>query len=170
MSMGSCARTSALCPLGLWPDSLYLLPKSFNPSNAELNPICHLLALLGAHHIFHVGGLRVKVSLFLAIILSSYLALRSLIKPWLAGCHGAEKIDLCGVRASLSRPNPKIEDHVMFLCQAGSFKLLWYRWYTHTHTHKHKHTQTHTHTHTHTHIYIYIYILCVLWNNFKTAS
>jgi len=31
-----------------------------NPLNAELNPICHLLALLGAHHIFHVSGLRVK--------------------------------------------------------------------------------------------------------------
>jgi len=31
-----------------------------NPLNAELNPICHLLALL-AHHIFHVSGLRVKV-------------------------------------------------------------------------------------------------------------
>ena len=23
--------------------------------NAELNPICHLLALLGAHHILHVS-------------------------------------------------------------------------------------------------------------------
>jgi hypothetical protein len=32
----------------------------FNPLNAELNPICHLLALLGAHHNFHVSGLRVK--------------------------------------------------------------------------------------------------------------
>ena len=32
-----------------------------NPLNAELNPICHLLALLGAHHIFHISGLRVKV-------------------------------------------------------------------------------------------------------------
>jgi hypothetical protein len=32
----------------------------FNILNAELNPICHLLALLGAHHIFHVSGLRVK--------------------------------------------------------------------------------------------------------------
>jgi hypothetical protein len=31
-----------------------------NPLNAELNSICHLLALLGAHHIFHVSGLRVK--------------------------------------------------------------------------------------------------------------
>jgi len=32
----------------------------FNPLNAELNPICHLLALLGAHHILHVSRLRVK--------------------------------------------------------------------------------------------------------------
>jgi hypothetical protein len=28
--------------------------------NAELNPICHLLALLGAHHILHVSEIRVK--------------------------------------------------------------------------------------------------------------
>ena len=34
----------------------------FNPLNAELNPICHLLALLGAHLIFHVSGLRVNIS------------------------------------------------------------------------------------------------------------
>jgi len=32
-----------------------------NPLNAKLNPICHLLALLVAHHIFHVSGLRVKL-------------------------------------------------------------------------------------------------------------
>ena len=32
----------------------------FNSLNAELIPICHLLALLGDHHIFHVSGLRVK--------------------------------------------------------------------------------------------------------------
>jgi hypothetical protein len=28
--------------------------------NAELNPICHLLALLGAHNILHVSRIRVK--------------------------------------------------------------------------------------------------------------
>ena len=33
---------------------------AFNPLNAELNPICHLLALLGAHHILHVSRIRVK--------------------------------------------------------------------------------------------------------------
>jgi len=31
-----------------------------NPLNVELNPICHLLALLGAHNIFHVSRLRIK--------------------------------------------------------------------------------------------------------------
>ena len=33
----------------------------FNLLQAELNPIRHLLALLGAHHIFHVNGLRVNI-------------------------------------------------------------------------------------------------------------
>jgi len=31
-----------------------------NPLNAELNPICCLLALLGAHHFLHVSRIRVK--------------------------------------------------------------------------------------------------------------
>jgi hypothetical protein len=33
----------------------------FNPSNTEINPICHLLALLGAHHTLHVSRIRVNV-------------------------------------------------------------------------------------------------------------
>jgi len=32
----------------------------FNHLNSELNPICHLLALLEAHHILHVSRIRVK--------------------------------------------------------------------------------------------------------------
>jgi hypothetical protein len=32
----------------------------FNPLNAKLNPICHLLALLGSRHILHVSRIRVK--------------------------------------------------------------------------------------------------------------
>jgi hypothetical protein len=39
-------------------ESYYVL--SFNPLNAKLNPICHLLALLGARHILHVSRIRVK--------------------------------------------------------------------------------------------------------------
>jgi hypothetical protein len=33
-----------------------------NPINADLNPICHLLALLGAHHILHVSRIRVNTA------------------------------------------------------------------------------------------------------------
>ena len=33
-----------------------------NSLHAKLNPICHLLALLEVHHIFHVSRLRVKHS------------------------------------------------------------------------------------------------------------
>jgi hypothetical protein len=34
--------------------------KKINHLNADLNSICHLLALLGAHHILHVSRIRVK--------------------------------------------------------------------------------------------------------------
>ena len=43
-----------------------------NLLNAELNPICHLLALLRAHHILHVSRIRIKgaylETLFTAIL------------------------------------------------------------------------------------------------------
>ena len=35
-----------------------------NALNPELNPICYLLALLGAHHFLHVGRIRVKLLTF----------------------------------------------------------------------------------------------------------
>jgi len=34
-----------------------------NPLNAELNPIYHLLALLGAHHILHISRIRVNLQI-----------------------------------------------------------------------------------------------------------
>ena len=40
-----------------------------NPLNTELNPICYLLALLGAHHFLHISRIRVK-SLILRLIMS----------------------------------------------------------------------------------------------------
>jgi len=40
-----------------------------NPLNTELHPICHLLELLGAHHIFQVSGLRVKGPSFIYLFL-----------------------------------------------------------------------------------------------------
>jgi hypothetical protein len=35
----------------------------FNPLNDDLNPIYHFLALLGAHPILHVSGVRVNEKL-----------------------------------------------------------------------------------------------------------
>ena len=40
-----------------------------NPLNPKLNPICYLLALLGAHHFLHVSRIRVK-SLTFRLLLS----------------------------------------------------------------------------------------------------
>ena len=37
-----------------------VLMRFINPLNAELNPICCLLALLGVHHFLHVSRIRVK--------------------------------------------------------------------------------------------------------------
>ena len=42
-----------------------------NPLNPELNPICYLLALLGAHNFFHVSRIRVKLLTFR--LLMSYI-------------------------------------------------------------------------------------------------
>jgi hypothetical protein len=38
----------------------FLSGEDFNYLNAELNPICHFLALLGSHPLFHVSRIRVK--------------------------------------------------------------------------------------------------------------
>jgi len=42
-----------------------------NLLNAKLNPICHLLALLEAHHILHVSRIRVKPTEFKSEVISS---------------------------------------------------------------------------------------------------
>jgi hypothetical protein len=46
-------RTYAMCP-PVGSDA------AVKPLNAQLNPICHLLALLEAHHILHVSRIRVN--------------------------------------------------------------------------------------------------------------
>ena len=51
----------------------------FKPLNTKLNPICHLLALLEAHHILHVSRIRVKAQ-------------------WLTVSHTAGKNSLAGVQ------------------------------------------------------------------------
>ena len=45
-----------------WHENIFWFFKQTNPLNAELNSICHLLALLWAHHIFHVSRIGVNFS------------------------------------------------------------------------------------------------------------
>ena len=44
---------------------------NINPLNPELNPICYLLTLLGAHHFLHISRIRVKLLTFR--LLMSYI-------------------------------------------------------------------------------------------------
>jgi hypothetical protein len=41
-------------------NKLAKLSSHVKPLNAQLNPICHFLALLGAHHILHISRVRVN--------------------------------------------------------------------------------------------------------------
>ena len=45
----------------------------FNPLNPELNPICYLLALFGAHHFLHVSRIRVKLLTFRRLMSYIYM-------------------------------------------------------------------------------------------------
>ena len=49
---------------------------NINPLKPELNPICYLLALLGAHHFLHVSRIRVK--LLTLRLLMSYIYMLTL--------------------------------------------------------------------------------------------
>jgi hypothetical protein len=39
-----------------------------NPLKAELNPTCHLLALLGAHTILHISRIRAKSIVYVVAV------------------------------------------------------------------------------------------------------
>jgi hypothetical protein len=65
-----------VCPYVMYP----LFLSGFNSLNAELNPICHLLPLLGARHIFYVSGLRVNGTFKYFDIFSKNSKISNLIK------------------------------------------------------------------------------------------
>jgi len=50
-----------------------LIIRRINTLNAELNPICYLLALLGAHHFLHVSRIRVKSLILRLLMLYIYI-------------------------------------------------------------------------------------------------
>jgi len=75
----------------------------FNPLNAELNPICYLLALLGAHHFLHVSRIRVNIQQFYVLptqcIYVFCVDLRTnsdyfLIQHWLTGFYNRDGVCL----------------------------------------------------------------------------
>jgi hypothetical protein len=53
-------------------DEIGLHRTLFNPLNPELNPICYLLALLGAYHFLHVCRIRVKLLTFRRLMSYTY--------------------------------------------------------------------------------------------------
>ena len=55
--------------VGLQTAAPFSYAQTINPLNAELNPTCYLLALLGAHHFLHVSRIRVK-ALTLRLLMS----------------------------------------------------------------------------------------------------
>ena len=58
------------CTADLSP-AVFTVFTEFNPLKPELNPICYLLALLGANHFLHVSRIRVK--LLTVRLLMSYI-------------------------------------------------------------------------------------------------
>jgi hypothetical protein len=61
-----CSSALVLWYLDYWDSTLhvsclFLTKIGFNPLNAKISPICHVLALLGAHHILHISRIRVNV-------------------------------------------------------------------------------------------------------------
>ena len=61
---------------------LFRISQNINTLNAELNPICYLLALLGAHHFLHVSRIRVK-SLTLRLMSYIYIYMEHLFLMFL---------------------------------------------------------------------------------------
>jgi len=59
----------------------------FNPINVQLNPICHLPALLRAHHILHISGIGVNNKIIIKI---NYFLITSFWKL-IKSCTGASK-------------------------------------------------------------------------------
>jgi hypothetical protein len=69
---------------------------TINPSNAELNSICRLLAL-GAHHILHVGRIRVKRTIFRKVRTETILKIyNTLVIPTFL--YGSENLTLTALQ------------------------------------------------------------------------
>ena len=98
-----------------------------NPLNAKLNPTCHLLALLGAHHILHISGIRVKHG-GVDVFFRSAGGERSDLRPrhrvmYKAGCALGLVCTLCTREKIVLLP--RIELYSPVVSYPGSFSDMW---------------------------------------------
>jgi len=69
-------KTTCIIPLSA-PNNLHEIWQFLNILNAELNPICHLLELLGAHPIFYISRIRVNFRPGLYVLIQKALVLNT---------------------------------------------------------------------------------------------
>ena len=78
----------------LFPYTILAVVSCINTLNPELNPICHLLALLGAHHILHVSRIRAKIrNKFLNILCNSLFKIYNNISLYI-NIQGDQKVSV----------------------------------------------------------------------------
>ena len=140
----------------------WLKSGDINPSNAELNPTCHLLALLGAHHILHISRIRVKGVTESTMMAAQNQAIRTnyfknkLKEETDSKCHlckqHEETIDHLNsgcqilVKSEYLMRHDKVCVHLHYsICKALGTEMT-DKW----HTYPCGHGLTHTHTHTNT--------------------
>ena len=75
MNFWSAKNLPIKCRLSCYRNKKYDLPNTLviNPLKPELNPICYLLALLGAHHFLHVSRIRIKLLTFRRLMSYIYM-------------------------------------------------------------------------------------------------
>jgi hypothetical protein len=73
-----CPHSLFMCFVWIWEQTAIISIYSINPLNAQLNPICHLSALLGAHIILHVSRIRVNWLAFITETECVYCAVRTI--------------------------------------------------------------------------------------------
>jgi len=89
----------------------------FNPLNAELNPIRHLLALTGAHHFVHVSRIRVTILPYL-IRFVLFNSCPSLCTSYVAELW-VSSYELCALETVVAAPSSADALHAVlyFICR-----------------------------------------------------
>ena len=88
-------------------DNTELICRHINPLNTKLNPICHLLALVEAHHILHISRIRVnETDIYSSFLLWDFILFPGHVLP---GAGGSGQISFNNARISTPHPSPNLE-------------------------------------------------------------